>query len=83
MKKILFLLLFPFLTLSLHAAIKIDRIDPAFWWTGMKNGELQIMVYGHDIANTTVSIDYPGITLTDAVKLESPNYLFLYLDIKP
>lgn len=83
MRKILFLLLLPFLTLSLHAAIKIDRIDPAFWWTGMKNGELQIMVYGHDIANTTVSIDYPGITLTDAVKLESPNYLFLYLDIKP
>ncbi|MBQ7823793.1 MAG: glycoside hydrolase family 13 protein [Bacteroidaceae bacterium] len=83
MRKILFLILLPFLTLSLHAAIKIDRIDPAFWWTGMKNGELQIMVYGHDIANTTVSIDYPGITLTDAVKLESPNYLFLYLDIKP
>ena len=25
----------------------------------------------------------PGVTLTDAVKLESPNYLFLYLDINP
>ena len=49
----------------------------------MKNSELQIMVYGPNIAQASVSIDYPGVTLTDAVKLESPNYLFLYLDINP
>lgn len=83
MKRSFLALLLGCFGLSLQATIQIDRIDPAFWWTGMKNSKLQIMVYGPDIAQASVSIDYPGVTLTDAVKLESPNYLFLYLDINP
>lgn len=83
MKRKLFLFTLLLLTLPTYAAIKIDRLEPAFWWTGMKDGELQIMAYGPGIANASVSIDYPGVTLTDAVKLESPNYLFLYLNVKP
>ena len=83
MRQSLLILLLGCFGLSLQATIQIDRIDPAFWWTGMKNSKLQIMVYGPDIAQASVSIDYPGVTLTDAVKLESPNYLFLYLDINP
>ena len=47
----------------------------------MKNPELQIMVYGKNIAHTEVSIDYPGVRLKEVVRLESANYLFLYLDI--
>lgn len=83
MKRSFLALLFGCFGLSVQAVIQIDRIDPAFWWAGMKNSELQIMVYGPNIAQASVSIDYPGVTLTDAVKLESPNYLFLYLDINP
>ena len=47
----------------------------------MKNPELQIMVYGKNIAHAEVSIDYPGVRLKEVVRLESANYLFLYLDI--
>ena len=32
-------------------AIDIERMDPACWWVGMKNPELQIMVYGENIAD--------------------------------
>lgn len=57
------------------------KIEPAFWWSGMKNPELQLMVYGKDIANYLPQINYPGIKMKNTVRLESPNYLLIYLDI--
>ena len=59
-------------------AAEIERIEPACWWVDMKNPELQIMVYGKNIAHSEVSIDYPGVRLKEVVRLESANYLFLY-----
>ncbi|MDL2222461.1 glycoside hydrolase family 13 protein [Parabacteroides sp. OttesenSCG-928-N08] len=57
------------------------KVDPTFWWSGMKNSELQLMIQGKDIANYRATITYPGVTLLSAVTLESPNYQILYLDI--
>ena len=37
------------LTTNLVKAIEITRVEPANWWTGMKNIELRIMVYGPNI----------------------------------
>ena len=62
-------------------AIDITRIEPANWWVGMKNSELQIMVYGPDISKSTVTINYPGIKVKEVAKTTSPNYLFIYLSI--
>lgn len=62
-------------------ARQIERIEPLFWWSGMKNPELQLMVYGENIAVYKPSIDYPGIYIKSTVSLESPNYLLIYLDI--
>ena len=62
-------------------ARQIERIEPLFWWSGMKNPELQLMVYGENIAAYKPSINYPGIYIKSTVSLESPNYLLLYLDI--
>lgn len=62
---------------------RLDRVDPTFWWVGMENPDLQLLVYGEDIALTRPVIEYPGVTLTRVVTLENPNYLFLYLHIGP
>ena len=70
-----------FLFISIADAMEIKRTDPSFWWTGMKNSELQIMFYGKDIAQSQVQFEYPGVRLKELVQLESPNYLFLYLEI--
>jgi len=80
MKKIVFLSLLFFFFLSV-AAIEITRIEPAFWWVGMKNPELQIMVYGKDIARSELKFDYQGIRLKEIVRTDNPNYLFIYLEI--
>jgi glycosidase len=47
----------------------------------MTNPELQIMVYGKDIAKSSIQIAYPGVCLKEVVSVENPNYLFIYLEI--
>ena len=73
--------------LGLQAAPKVpvvDHIEPAFWFTGMKQTEVQLMVYGPNIAACNVELsDYPGVLLKNVVELESPNYLLVYLEVAP
>ena len=60
----------------------IDRVEPADWFVGMKNPQLQLMVYGKGIAECQqVTTDYPGVTVDSVVRLDSPNYLFVYLNL--
>ncbi len=61
--------------------ISLERIDPPFWWAGMVHGQLQLMVHGEQISTTHPVIDYPGIKLTQVITVESPNYLFLNLQL--
>lgn len=63
--------------------IDIQRIEPAFWWIGMKNPELQVLVYGKDISAATATLLYEGVEITRTAKPENTNYQFLYLTIKP
>jgi len=82
-KKFFFLILFGVLCSASIFAQKPERIDPPFWWTGMKDGSLQLIIYGKGIATTSPSITYPGVTVRKEVKPENPNYIFLYLAILP
>jgi len=61
--------------------ISLERIDPPFWWAGMTNPELQLMVYGNNISKTSPVIDYDGVQINQIIKVESPNYLFLNITI--
>lgn len=60
---------------------KVQRIDPPSWWVGMHHPSLQLLVYGHKIAQTSPEINYPGVTLQEVIHVKSPNYLFLNLTI--
>ena len=66
---------------ALTFAGPIDRVEPPFWWTGFKHTELQVMIHGHGTAAFDVSVDHPGVTLDRVERVESENYLFVYLDI--
>ncbi len=67
---------------GLWAAAEPDRVEPPFWWTDMVHAELQIMAWGENIGTTRVEVDHPGVVLKEVVSVESPNYLFIYLDIR-
>lgn len=82
MKKIFALLSFLLGAVTMEAAPKIDRIEPANWFAGMKNPSLQLMVYGKNIRNAHVTVDYPGARIDSLVRLDSPNYLLVYLNLE-
>ena len=86
MKQKLFVLwVFMALSMTAMAAKKtiIDRIEPTDWYVGMKNPSVQLMVYGKGIRDVeSVTTDYPGVRIDSLVRLDSPNYLFIYLNIK-
>lgn len=81
MKKVLFILSSLLLSLGTYAAMNVNKIDPPFWYTGMQNPEVQLMIYGEGIGNASVAVDYPGVSLGSTVRLESPNYLLVYLSL--
>ena len=66
----------------MSAAVKVSRIDPTNWFVGMKNPSVQLMVYGTNIKSVkNVTTDYPGVAIDSVVRLDSPNYLLVYLNL--
>ena len=63
------------------SALNVQKTEPAFWWSGMQNTELQILLYGNDISTDNVSLSASDIRIKEIVRLENPNYLLLYLDL--
>ena len=60
----------------------VDRIDPTDWFVGLKNPQVQLMVYGKNIAAVkSVTTDYPGVRIDSVVRLDSPNYLLVYMNL--
>ncbi|GGP01313.1 neopullulanase SusA [Cloacibacterium rupense] len=58
---------------------QIQRVEPAFWWKGMKNPELQILLYGKNIANSQIELS-DNIQIKNIQKVENPNYVFITIN---
>jgi glycosidase len=59
----------------------LERVEPMFWWVGMSNPNLQLIVHGNNIAARKVELNYPGVKLVAVHKVENPNYLFIDLRV--
>jgi len=74
--------LFGFLLLYTWASAQVlERVEPMFWWTGMKNPKLQLLVHGKDVGALQVEIKYPGVKILKVHRVENPNYLFIDLEL--
>ncbi|MEM8514339.1 hypothetical protein RCH14_003684 [Massilia sp. MP_M2] len=62
----------------------IDRMEPPFWWAGMHDNKVQLMVHGEAIADLTPTLTYPGARIASVTRTPNRNYLFidLVLDAK-
>ncbi|HEX7410578.1 MAG TPA: glycoside hydrolase family 13 protein [Bacteroidales bacterium] len=78
MKKIATLLAFLFITGYNFAQVKIDHVEPPFWWTGMKEHKVQLMIHGFNIGTTVASAKVKGVSI-GKVKNAGNNYLFVDL----
>ncbi len=81
--KMLFASAMLMLSLNVSAKNEAPLVEPPFWWAGMNDPSLQLMVYAPDIRDAVPSVSYPGVTVSDVVRLDSPNYQFIYLNIAP
>ncbi|KPL22021.1 MAG: hypothetical protein AMS23_08505, partial [Bacteroides sp. SM1_62] len=70
-------------SILIQAHAQINRVEPPFWWTAMKNPQLQLMIYGDQIAGSNVSINHPGVIVKSVSQLDNPNYLFIDLELTP
>lgn len=81
MIRILILFSFFLIPLQSQAQAQIERVDPPFWWVDMPVEEVQIQLYGPDLGLFRAEIEYEGVQLTKQIAVDSPNYLFLYLQV--
>lgn len=82
MKKIFVSFMLLMGAMNMNAAVAVDRIEPTDWYVGMKDASLQLMVYGKGVRNADVDVDYPGVRIDSLARLDSPNYLLVYLNLQ-
>jgi len=68
-------------TLASAQSHKIEHMDPPFWWAGMQNTQLQLMVHGKDIGASEPELSYPGVRIERVIRVPGKNYLFVDLTI--
>ena len=66
---------------SVGSAQKIEQVEPLSWWTDMKM-PLRLMFHGQNLQSAEISVKEPGLVIKQVLKAESPNYLFVDLDVQ-
>jgi len=89
--RILFTISILYFTNFLQAAINaaptkaikntITRIEPSSWWIGMKNPQVEIIVFHPQISSFTPEINWEGISIISTEKAENPDFVYLTLQI--
>lgn len=59
----------------------VERVEPAHWWVGMNEPVFQLMLYGPEVGTKTPEIHAEGIRIERVERVNSVNYLFLYLHV--
>jgi len=64
---------------------KVDhaRVEPPFWWTGMYEPLVEVLIYDQDIRDFEPQVSYPGVSVEKVIRLQNPNYIFVQLRIGP
>lgn len=57
------------------------RVEPPNWWVDMEMNEIQLLVHAKDISSYEPQLNYKGVEITKIHKADSPNYLFLDVNI--
>ncbi|MEM7161446.1 MAG: glycoside hydrolase family 13 protein [Bacteroidota bacterium] len=60
----------------------IERVEPPFWWSGMKNDNVQLMVHGEGVSKYDIKLRKGPAKLLQVHKAESPNYVFIDLKLE-
>ena len=73
------LLIVTLLSADNNKSYQIDHLEPPFWWIGMANNTLQLMVHGKNISDLEPKFNFHGVLINKVHRVENPNYLFIDL----
>jgi glycosidase len=72
-----------FATFVYSQQIKIDKIEPPNWWTGMNWNTVQLMVYGENLTDIQASFDNKKLEIVKIHKVESEKPgTYSFIDVK-
>jgi len=72
-----------FLATVVAAKPSVEHYSPPFWYIGMPNNTVQIILHGKDLKDSEIIVDQQGIRITEVYKVENPNYAIIDLQIDP
>ncbi|RLD40981.1 MAG: alpha-amlyase, partial [Bacteroidetes bacterium] len=79
MKQLLITIVF---SVFIFLNIKAQQVEPPFWWVGMHNDVVQIMIHHDEIAKLELKTESTDVEIVKVNKVENPNYVFVDLRIK-
>jgi len=59
----------------------IQHLEPPFWWVGMQNNQLQLMLHGKNIAEFEIKTQNKRWEIQSVERIDNSNYLFVNLNI--
>jgi len=59
----------------------IDHLEPPFWWAGMENSTLELLVHGERVAELEPALDHAGVAIAQVHRTSNSNYLFIELEL--
>ncbi|PHN03492.1 alpha-amylase family glycosyl hydrolase [Flavilitoribacter nigricans] len=72
---LLFLMMF---SLALHAqAVRLDKVEPPNWWTGMQWSEVQLMLYGDQLSGCTARFTDERLEIRAIHSVPNTHYAFV------
>ena len=88
MKKKLAALLVLIFACTIICNAQYADVYPTNWWVGMKYNKVQLLVHAKegendDLSKEKVSINYPGITISNVHKFDNTKYLAIDITISP
>ena len=63
------------LIVSLAQTQVLQHVEPANWWVGMEQHQVQVLLHGPQIAKYKVEIG--GLQILEEIRTENPNYIFV------
>lgn len=63
-------------------SFKINKIEPPNWWSGMKNPELQLMIYGENLNDVKVSSSNKKFKIKKVSHAQNSSYIFVDVSLK-
>ncbi len=63
-------------------SFKISKIEPPNWWSGMKNQELQLLVYGENLDDVNLSSSNKKFKIKKVTPAQNSSYIFADVSLK-